>query len=77
MPKISVKVAADGTHMVMREHAPIACGMSLDEAENFLTFLRASARVRRTQRLPEALRRRGAQAARDASRAGQPTAPAQ
>lgn len=56
MPRISVKLAGDGTHMVMREHAPIACGMSLEEAENFLTFLRVSARVRRTQRLPEALR---------------------
>jgi hypothetical protein len=63
MPKISVKLAGDGTHMIMRDHAPIVCGMSLDEAENFLTFLRASAWVRRTQRLPEALRRRGAQIA--------------
>jgi hypothetical protein len=63
MPRISVKLAGDGTHMVVQDHDPVACGMSLDEAENFLTFLRVSARVRRTQRLPEALRRRGAQAA--------------
>jgi hypothetical protein len=63
MPKISVKLAGDGTHMIVQDHDPIACGMSLDEAANFLTFLRVSARVRRTQRLPEALRRRGAQTA--------------
>jgi hypothetical protein len=63
MPRISVKLAGDGTHMVVQDHDPVACGLSLDEAENFLTFLRVSARVRRTQRLPEALRRRGAQAA--------------
>jgi len=63
MPKISVKLAGDGTHMIVRDHDPVACGMSLEEAENFLTFLRASARVRRTQRLPEARRRRGARAA--------------
>ena len=63
MPKISVKLAGDGTHMVVQDHDPVACGMSLDEAENFVTFLRVAARVRRTQRLPEALRRRGAQAA--------------
>jgi hypothetical protein len=62
MPKISVKLAGDGTHMVVQDHDPVACGMSLDEAENFLTFLQVSARVRRTQRLPEALRRRGARA---------------
>jgi hypothetical protein len=63
MPKISVKLAGDGTHMIVQDHDPIACGMSLDEAENFVTFLRVSARVRRTQRLPEALRKRGAPAA--------------
>jgi hypothetical protein len=63
MPKISVKLAGDGTHMIVQDHDPIACGMSLDEAENFVTFLRVSARVRRTQRLPEALRKRGATAA--------------
>ncbi|MCJ2018278.1 hypothetical protein MKK84_12685 [Methylobacterium sp. E-065] len=60
MPKISVKLAGDGTHMVVQDHDPVACGMSLEEADNFLTFLRASARVRRTQRLPEALRLRRA-----------------
>jgi hypothetical protein len=63
MPRISVKLAGDGTHMVVQDHDPVACGLSLDEAENFLTFLRVSARVRRTQRLPEAPRNRGAQAA--------------
>ncbi|MGH1574286.1 hypothetical protein ACRAWG_31570 [Methylobacterium sp. P31] len=63
MPRISVKLAGDGTHMVVRDHDPVACGMSIDEAENFVTFLRVSARVRRTQRLPEALRKRGAQVA--------------
>jgi hypothetical protein len=59
MPKISIRLAGDGSHMVVQDHDPIACGMSLDEAENFLTFLRMSARVQRTQRLPEAVRRRG------------------
>ncbi|MGH1591761.1 hypothetical protein ACRBEV_29465 [Methylobacterium phyllosphaerae] len=63
MPRFSVKLAGDGTHTIMRDHAAIACGMSLDEAENFVTFLRVSARVRRTHCLPEALRRRGAPAA--------------
>lgn len=59
MPKISVKLAGDGTHMVVRDCNPVATGMSLDEAENFVTFLRVSARVRRTHRLPEATRGRG------------------
>ena len=59
MPKISVKPASDGTHMVLRDHDPVATGMSFDEAENFVTFLRLSARVRRTHRLPEAMRGRG------------------
>jgi len=56
MPRISVKLAGDGTHMVVQDHRPIACGMSVDEAENFLTFLRVAARVRRTRRLPESVR---------------------
>ncbi|KAA0109758.1 hypothetical protein CIW48_31400 [Methylobacterium sp. P1-11] len=59
MPRISVKLAGDGTHTIMRDHATIACGMCLDEAENFVAFLRVSARVRRTHCLPEALRRGG------------------
>jgi hypothetical protein len=63
MPRISVKLAGDGTHMVVHDHDPIASGMSLDEAENFLTFLRAAARVRRTRRLPDAVRNRGTLAA--------------
>jgi hypothetical protein len=63
MPKISVKLAGDGTHMVMRDLNPVASGMSLDEAENFLTFLRVAARVRRTRRLPDAVRNRGTLAA--------------
>jgi hypothetical protein len=63
MPKISVKLAGDGSHTVMRDQASIACGMSLDEAENFVTFLRVSARVRRTRRLPDAVRNRGTPAA--------------
>ena len=63
MPRISVKLAGDGTHMVMRDLSPVASGMSLDEAENFLTFLRVSARVRRTRRLPDAMRSHGALAA--------------
>ena len=63
MPKISVKLAGDGTHMVVQHHDPVACGMSLDEAENFLTFLRVAARVRRTRRLPDAVRNRGTLAA--------------
>jgi hypothetical protein len=63
MPRISVKLASDGTHMVVQDHDPVASGMSLDEAENFLTFLRVSARVRRTRRLPDAVRGHGALAA--------------
>lgn len=63
MPKISVKLADDGTHMVMRDHNPIATGISLDEAENFLTFLRLSARVRRTRRLHETVRNLGTETA--------------
>lgn len=63
MPRISVKLAGDGTHMVVQDHDAVVCGMSLDEAENFLTFLRVSARVRRTRRLPDAVRNRGALAA--------------
>jgi len=63
MPRISVKLAGDGTHMVVQDHDPVASGMSLDEAENFVTFLRVSARVRRTRRLPDTVRnRRGAAA---------------
>ena len=58
MPRISVKLAGDGTHMVMRNLNPVASGMSLDEAENFLAFLRMSAQVRRTHRLPNAVRSR-------------------
>jgi hypothetical protein len=58
MPRISVKLAGDGTHMVVQDLDPVACGMSLDEAENFVTFLRVSARVRRTRRLPDAMRNR-------------------
>ncbi len=63
MTRISVKLAGDGSHMVVQDHNPIASGMSLDEAENFVTFLRVSARVRRTRRLPDAVRSRGAIAA--------------
>lgn len=63
MPRISVKLAGDGTHMVVKDHDPVASGLSLDEAENFVTFLRVSAKVRRTRRLPEALRNRGSLAA--------------
>ncbi len=59
MPRISVKAAGDGTHTVVQDHDPVASGMSLDEAENFVTFLRVSARVRRTRRLPDAVRNRG------------------
>lgn len=63
MSKISVKLAGDGTHMIVQDHDPVASGMSLDEAENFVTFLRVAARVRRTRRLPEAVRNRGLLAA--------------
>jgi hypothetical protein len=63
MPRISVKLAGDGTHMVVQDHDPVASGMSLDEAENFLTFLRVAARVRRTRRLLDAVRHRGVVAA--------------
>ena len=59
MPRISVKLAGDGTHMVVQDHDPVASGMSLDEVENFLTFLRVAARVRRTRRLPDAVPHRG------------------
>lgn len=54
-----MKLAGDGTHMVVQDHDPVASGMSLDEAENFRTFLRIAARVRRTRRLPDAVRSRG------------------
>lgn len=63
MPRINVKLAGDGTHMVIQDHDPVASGMSLDEAENFVTFLRLSAQVRRTRRLPDAVRNRGVVAA--------------
>lgn len=59
MPRISVKLASDGTHTVVEDDRPVAGGMSLDEAENFQTFLRVSARVRRTRRLPDTARNRG------------------
>lgn len=58
MPRISIRLAGDGTHMVVQDSNPVAWGISLDEAENFLTFLRISVRVRRTQRLPDAMRNR-------------------
>lgn len=58
MPRISVKLAGDGTHTIVQDHNPVATGMSLDEAENFLTFLRVSALVQRTRRLPDAARDR-------------------
>ena len=63
MARISVKLAGDGSHMVMRDLNPVASGMSLDEAENFVTFLRVAARVRRTRHLPDAVRNRGTLAA--------------
>ncbi|MCJ2051247.1 hypothetical protein [Methylobacterium sp. J-070] len=56
MPRISVKLAGDGTHMVVQDQDPVASGMSLDEAENFVTFLRVAARVKRTRRLPDTVR---------------------
>lgn len=59
MPRISVKLAGDGTHMVVQDHDPVACGMSLDEAENFVTFMRMAARVKRTRRLLDSVRNRG------------------
>ncbi|KAA0122825.1 hypothetical protein CIW48_15385 [Methylobacterium sp. P1-11] len=59
MSRISVKLAGDGTHMVVQDRDPVVSGMSLDEAENFLTFLRVAARVKRTHRLPDAVRNRG------------------
>jgi hypothetical protein len=63
MPRISVKLAGDGSHMVVEDDSPVAGGMSLDEAENYSTFLRVLARVRRTRRLPDAVRNRGTMAA--------------
>lgn len=60
MPKICVKSGCDGTHSVNRGDDPIVSGLSLDEAENYAAFVRASARIRRTRRLPEAARSRGA-----------------
>lgn len=59
MSRISVRLAGDGTHAVIEGKDPVVSGLTLDEAENYLTFMRAAARVRRTRRLPEALRRRG------------------
>lgn len=58
MSRISVRLAGDGTHAVIEGRDPVVSGLTLDEAENYLTFMRASARVRRTRRLPEALRLR-------------------
>jgi hypothetical protein len=63
MSKISVKLACDGTHSVIQGHEPVVSGLSLDDAENYSTFMRASARVRRTRRLPDALRARSGPAA--------------
>ncbi|MDP4024192.1 hypothetical protein Q8W71_16305 [Methylobacterium sp. NEAU 140] len=59
MSKICVKSATDGTHSVVQGHEPLASGLSLEEAENFSTFMRASARLARTRRLHDALRLRG------------------
>ncbi len=56
MAKITVKLAGDGTHSVIQGDDPIVSGLSLEEAENYSVFVRASLRVRRTRRLPEALR---------------------
>lgn len=58
MSRLSVRPAGDGTHAVIVGNDPLVSGLSLDEAENYLTFMRAAARVRRTRQLPEALRRR-------------------
>ncbi|WP_336488755.1 hypothetical protein [Methylobacterium nigriterrae] len=60
MSKISVKLGCDGTHSVIQGHDPVVSGLSLDDAENYATFMRASARVRRTRKLPDTLRSRGA-----------------
>jgi hypothetical protein len=46
--------------VAVQDRDPVATGMSLDEAENFVTFLRMSAHVRRTHCLPETVRSRGA-----------------
>lgn len=56
MAKITVKLAGDGTHSVILGGDPIVSGLSLEEAQNYSAFVRASLRVRRTRRLPEALR---------------------
>ncbi len=63
MPRVSVKLASDGTHMVVQDYDPVVSGLSRDEAENFLTFLRVAARIRRTRRLPEAVRQQSGLAA--------------
>jgi hypothetical protein len=44
MPRISVKLAGDRAHMLVQDRDAIACGMTLEEAENFLTFVRVSSR---------------------------------
>ncbi|GEP07319.1 hypothetical protein [Methylobacterium oxalidis] len=58
MLKIMVKPEGHGTHAVFWGDKPVAFGLSLDEAENCSTFLRASLRVHRTHKLPGALNRR-------------------
>ncbi|WP_147028782.1 hypothetical protein [Methylobacterium oxalidis] len=58
MLKIMVKPEKNGTHAVFRGDRPVAFGLSLDEAENYSAFLRASLRVHRTHKLSGALDRR-------------------
>ncbi|MEA1832526.1 hypothetical protein U8607_10570 [Methylobacterium durans] len=58
MSKICVKLGCDGTHSVIQGREPVVTGLSLDDAENYATFMRASARVRKTRRIPELLRSR-------------------
>ncbi|MDR7039620.1 hypothetical protein J2X36_004396 [Methylobacterium sp. BE186] len=49
MPKIRVKAQASGTHTVFLGTSPVMSGLALDDAENFATFLKASARYHTPQ----------------------------
>ncbi|WP_336488138.1 hypothetical protein [Methylobacterium nigriterrae] len=51
MQKVTVQPSRDGTHAVIRGNKVIVVGLSPDDAQNYAAFLRASERVRQTQRL--------------------------
>jgi hypothetical protein len=52
MRKIELRSERNGTHAVAQGEEILVQGLSRDEAENYVTFLKAAAKARRLHRLP-------------------------